>query len=418
MSTSLIRICVFFVFALPGATSADIWNAQYDDQGKMHGTAERWSDDEKRLFEITEFHKGVRHGLSAVYHPNQKVAVESTYKDGQLHGPHSTFYEGDGNILKEKGQYKNGKADGLWIQYFPNAQKQAEINYVRGQLDGEMTEYYTTTEAGKTPVKRKLTFRKGLKHGSALTAYDNAENSTDETGEYKSDQRFGPWEKWYPNGNLASEIDYYADQKHGAAIQYYPSGLPEYETTFEYNEFTGEFTGYHEAEPLQPSIHGKHIAGKRQGMWTSWAADGTKTTEVNYRLGTYDGVSITYYAVDGSIDTVTSFKNGVPDGDHVRYHFPGPLTPVDELVENGPRKSKVESGQHSKGQRVGSWYYYYPSGTLRLESAYDDLGRMTGVWYYYDELEEMTRVETYEGGAVKEVVEDCLADPEACESWK
>ncbi|WP_299354999.1 hypothetical protein [uncultured Shimia sp.] len=219
------------------------------------------------------------------------------------------------------------------------------------------------------------------------------------------------------NGKLASEIAYYGNLKHGDATIYYESGFLKFETTFEYDVLTGDYTGYHDVEDAQVSESGKHVSGKRQGLWTDWTATGTKIKEANYHLGTLDGTSTTFHALDGSIDTISNFKNGQPDGKYVRYHFPGPLTPVDELVERGPRVREQEIGQHAKGHRVGNWELYYPTGNLQSESVYDDAGLKTGLWYYYNELNEVSTVEKYDANQLIDGIADCRSDRTACETF-
>jgi antitoxin component YwqK of YwqJK toxin-antitoxin module len=92
----------------------------------------------------------------------------------------------------------------------------SSVNQVNelGQVDGTRVTYFPD---GKT-VYSKLSFRNGIKHGLAVTYYNNGQ--VFEMATFENGEKHGPQRKFYKTGELLAEYDY----EHGHALP----GLKEY----------------------------------------------------------------------------------------------------------------------------------------------------------------------------------------------
>jgi hypothetical protein len=92
----------------------------------------------------------------------------------------------------------------------------SSVNQVNelGQVDGTRVTYFPD---GKT-VYSKLSFRNGIKHGLAVTYYNNGQ--VFEMATFENGEKHGPQRKFYKTGELLAEYDY----EYGHALP----GLKEY----------------------------------------------------------------------------------------------------------------------------------------------------------------------------------------------
>jgi antitoxin component YwqK of YwqJK toxin-antitoxin module len=65
---------------------------------------------------------------------------EGTYKDGELDGLHTQWYEN--GQMREEETYKDGELDGLSTTWYENGQKKSERTYKDGKVDGLLTYWY------------------------------------------------------------------------------------------------------------------------------------------------------------------------------------------------------------------------------------------------------------------------------------
>jgi antitoxin component YwqK of YwqJK toxin-antitoxin module len=66
------------------------------------------NDTDKKILKVSNFHLGLRHGVTTEYFPNGKKSGEVTYKNGLIDGVCRTYYEnGDvqKSVLFEKGRF-------------------------------------------------------------------------------------------------------------------------------------------------------------------------------------------------------------------------------------------------------------------------------------------------------------------------
>ena len=81
-------------------------------------------------------------GTIILKHKNAKVSGRTSYQNGILNGPCSTWYD-NGQKESEK-NFKNGKFEGLYSQWHRNGQRFSERRFVSGELIEGSEKYWNT----------------------------------------------------------------------------------------------------------------------------------------------------------------------------------------------------------------------------------------------------------------------------------
>ncbi len=157
------------------------------------------------------------------YHPNGKIYIEKTLKDGKLDGK-ELKYNANGVLLTQK-LYKEDQLQQL-ITYYENGNKKSLNNYAHGKRNGLFEEY---TEKGikyksgdykddfKTGIWKifaqndgslisETTYVNGIKNG--ITKIYNVANKVSSEGNFKNNEKDGIWKSYNLAGKLIKEIEY------------------------------------------------------------------------------------------------------------------------------------------------------------------------------------------------------------------
>lgn len=101
---------------------------------------------------------GHKQGHYIVEHTNKTPPATHeirSYKDNQLDGPISTFYEN--NMLQCTGTYCAAEKHGKFTYYYPNGLVMKEEHYKHGQLHGKWITYHTNgTKASQKMYKNDV----------------------------------------------------------------------------------------------------------------------------------------------------------------------------------------------------------------------------------------------------------------------
>lgn len=198
---------------------------QYDEDGKRHGTWQKYYPDSKQLRYEGKFNHGKEVGEFRFYcedckdKPNAVIRytknshiADATYFDkkgktvgyGKMEnqkriGKWVFFHPGTEKIMSEE-NYSDGALHGLTVTYYPNGNKTEEIEYRQGEQHG-VHNYYS-----ETGVRiKELLYQDGKLHGPAL--YSDAHGQTTIEGAYKNGKKDGLW-KYYENGEVVLEETY------------------------------------------------------------------------------------------------------------------------------------------------------------------------------------------------------------------
>ncbi|HAW59628.1 MAG TPA: hypothetical protein DCX03_11590 [Bacteroidales bacterium] len=174
--------------------------------------------------------------------------------------------------------------------------------------------------------------------------------------------------KFYPNGQLMSEIEMKGDKKHGKAIYYYPNGVIQQEMTYKngkpdgvsfrfnsmgglemeenYQEglrngyvrqyvankkkvmeafyvndtLHGDYFEWHENG--MPKITGHYFKGLMDGKWEFYDENGYQLGEANFIKG--DGIQKSWYP-NGQVQRIIQYKNNHKEGKQQEFSIDGKL---------------------------------------------------------------------------------------------
>jgi antitoxin component YwqK of YwqJK toxin-antitoxin module len=194
---------------------------------------------------------------------------------------------------------------------------------------------------------------------------------------------------------------------------YYPGGVLSSEGLLKNGKPDGYWKSYHENGKIKSE--GNRRNWELDSIWKFYNEEGKLILEVNYKAGRKNGKK-TSYADKETI--VENFKNDVKDG-YTRYYFAdGRLKleiPFVNGVEQGFGKEFGADGtivtlteykrgfivdrlrinrKDQSGLKQGRWYYFYASGSLKMEGTYRN-DKKEGYFKEYTEQGDLLRISKY-----------------------
>ena len=217
----------------------------------------------------------------------------------------------------------------------------------------------------------------------------------------KEDKLVGPWEFYYPGGNIKARGSYGDDGKReGPRIYYYFNGQVKGKEIYQDGKQTGEETYYFSNGSR--SSHSWYKDGQPDGESVSYYLVGTVHTITHYQAGKEEGVKLVFFD-NGDTNYLENYSAGVLNGlvrswyqnkksDVTLYYKNGKVDgPYEKYFENGQLSSK---GNYVMGKQEGIWRFYFPNGQLKSEQNfvndkqegahkdYNDQGVVTGAYSY------------------------------------
>jgi len=213
-------------------------------------------------------------------------------------------------------------------------------------------------------------------------------------GEYgKNDKNeellIGPWEFYYPNGQLKSKgtfdneglrtgdwrfyfedgqlqevANYVKNKANGKSESWHDNGLQYMISNYKDDETDGtEYLFYYNGHP-RSTVNYK--AGKKEGPAKYYTSNGTLETVVSYTDDNKQGDETNYYE-SGKVYSKAHYDKGEYTGDYTEYH------------ENGQVK---KTGSMGKGKSTGPWKWFYDTGKPEYAGTYVD-GELDGEYLSY-----------------------------------
>ncbi len=230
---------------------------EYDDQGNViKGSLYRKGI--KIADGITD-DQGFRQGPWKEYYEDGKIRSEGSYLNGKQVGLWK-YYFANGKIENTGSFNKNGKTEGDWKWYYDDGTIRKEETYSNGLADGTSTEY---DENGKIVAQGE--YVDGNEQGKWVYQYGDIR----EEGNYQDGSRDGLWKTWFANGQLLFEGKFVEDVPDGRHTYYWDNGKKKDE--------------------------GIWVMGKKEGEWYKFDTDGNIFIVISYSNGIekrYDGVKI------------------------------------------------------------------------------------------------------------------------------
>ena len=100
---------------------------------------------------------------------------------------------------------------------------------------------------------------------------------------YKNNQKDGLWRQFFPNGNVAEEINYKNDLEEGEWKQYYTDGAKKLEGFYEHGLKEGLIQMFYPDGQVETA--GTYLHSLKDGVWKSFSEDGKIIKEENYQSG-------------------------------------------------------------------------------------------------------------------------------------
>jgi antitoxin component YwqK of YwqJK toxin-antitoxin module len=150
-------------------------------------------------------------------------------------------------------------------------------------------------------------------YGKMRTLEEYLEDDVIEEGMYKNSRKEGVWRKYYPGGQIKSEITYIKGRPTGTFEIYYKNGQLEEKGNWKGRIYTGSFERYYE--------------------------DGTLSQKKDFNeKGKTEGV-VEYYHTNGQLELTFTTDNGKESGTASRYWPNGDLKETIEFNEEGEGSS-------------------------------------------------------------------------------
>lgn len=199
-------------------------------------------------------------GVWKEYHFSGQLKSRGEYASGMKVGEW-IFYHPGGKV-EQKGKYdKKGKAQGKWQWFYESGRTLREENYLNGKREDTLTEW---NDSGK--VITKGNYIDGNKEGKWFYQLQDYR----EEGNYKNDQKDGPWKAHYVDNNQI--------QFEGSFVE----GIPDGKHVFYFHDGTLK-------------EEGKYVAGNKEGNWNYYNPDGTVLLTVTFNRGKeikFDGAKV------------------------------------------------------------------------------------------------------------------------------
>ena len=201
----------------------------------------------------------------------------------------------------------------------------------------------------------EMTYMVGNRHGPEKSYHPNGQISV---SSYNfQNVPYGPMITFSKEGKIKGSFGYYKKfsfKKNGPTIKYYPNGNIESEIYFKEDVYHGPYKIYYENGQLKDETN--YFNNKPFGPYRFYYDNGQIEEEGTFKNGKMDGINKLYYE-NGQLLGNRIFKNGQLNGPYKMYHQNG------QLFGEGTLKDSKRNGPYKE---------YYENGNLKSEGTYKD----------------------------------------------
>lgn len=222
-----------------------------------------------------------------------------------------------------------------------------------------------------------------------------------EEGNYKDDLREGVWKKYWPNGNLRSEITYKIGKPHGLYHIYYQSGKSEEQGFWDDGVNTGDFKRYYENGQLRQHFNFNSL-GKRNGTQYYFHENGKTALVVDVINGMESG-TMKRYNDQGQLVEEKVFdkgqvqKNVVLHKDKIGKEEPKADAHNPQIGKTAPQATGT-TNKATKFNSNGFNTLYDANGNIIQSGEFRNDKLYTGKWYRYNSSGILVKVDLYQKG--------------------
>ncbi len=226
-----------------------------------------------------------------------------------------------------------------------------------------------------------------------------------EEGRYKMSRKEGTWKKYFPTGNLQSEILY----KNGKAIGDFKTYYNNKENTVEEQGYWGgkvykdKFIRYHSNGVIAQEKN-FNAEGKAEGVQKYYYENGQVELEFNSSNGKNVGTATRYWP-NGDIKEIIEFDaegNGKSSGEKAMVNPPVILDSEKEeqKVGDGIAAKGDENEAQKTGKGIVDGYHktYNSNKDILMDGEFKNGKLFNGKHYIYDEYGLLEKIEVYKNG--------------------
>ncbi len=222
-------------------------------------------------------------------------------------------------------------------------------------------------------------------------------NDIVEEGRYKSNRKYGLWKKYFPNGNLMSEIYFKNGRAYGDFKTYYENGNLEEAGFWKGRIYTGDFKRYHPNGTLAQEKKFNEN-GKTTGVVKYFYDNGQVELEFTTVNGVENGKAIRYYP-NGDVKEIMIFDES---GKMLKREEKARVNPPVEVKKEETKGEglAVEGVKNMGGTEIVDGYHktYNDNKDILMDGEFKDGKLIDGKHYIYDEYGLLERIEVYKDG--------------------
>ncbi|MFY8187914.1 MAG: hypothetical protein ACOVLC_08135 [Flavobacterium sp.] len=344
----------------------------YDENEKL--TSTKYYNTLNELYFEEEFKSGLLKNAFQYNEKNEKTAVNFQKGMFELKSKYG--------ILLSKGKIVNGALDGIWQYFYHTGQLKSEDNYAKGIKTGIQKDY---NHSGYLSLTYHL--NENNYHG-LLTRHRYGKTTGNQY--FKDDQKHGPFQYFYENGQLSYEGFFTEGEQNGVQIGYRQDGTQLNHRKI-YDDFILSYTSflvdgktvdYHldysklNGPTKVVSNNGcitfetNYINGYKHGVSKAKDKNGLLYSEANYANNQLNGVYKTYHP-NGTLDFVGNYYNNMVHGEALYHDLMGNLRfstvyIFDSCKKDGTRfyqnKNKLYTYSETSDFKNGAYTYYNIKG--------------------------------------------------------
>lgn len=220
-----------------------------------------------------------------------------------------------------------------------------------------------------------------------------------EAGRYDGGKRTGIWKRYWPNGQVMSEISYVAGRPRGPYRIFYPDGRTEEQGDWQIDRNTGAFKRWHPNGKLaQDFVFDDH--GVRNGVQRYYHPNGQLEVEVTVKDGKEEG-TLQRYRANGELHQKAEFRNGVineANSRFIRSVKKEPAPEVDPSAAVAPQRSPEEVTNAMLFRENGFNTLYDKQLRITQQGEFRTGRLWKGRVYRYDPKGLLYRIEVFENG--------------------
>lgn len=228
-------------------------------------------------------------------------------------------------------------------------------------------------------------------------------NDKIEEGNYKTNRKIGMWKKYWPNGNLKSEIEFTNGRASGAFKTYYENGKPEEKGNWVGRYYTKSFTRWHPNGNIaqEKTFNG---SGKTDSIVKYYHTNAQLELEYNTTNGVENGTATRYFP-NGDIKEIVEFNDDgfVVEGSRQSRERVNPAVKLEEEVivdkPEGIEADGVTFDPKDIGEIEDGYHKTYNENKdIYMDGEFKKGKLWTGKHYIYDENGLLERIEVYKDG--------------------